>query len=223
MTVFPLHHPLTRTFLSRRYHDFYVVTISRLFYYCGMSVQTFFLYFVHDILHVESNPEAAVATLAILGQCTGAFTCYPVGFISDRFGGRRKPFVYVACALLASATLSISVITTFHQMVVISLILGAANGMYLTMDTSLAVDTLPENDDTESAQLLGIWGVAAFLGSALGPMVSGPLLSIFSETASVDGKPEEYSRLGYTLVYVLSAVYFTCSALALRYIQGNRG
>lgn len=187
-----------------------------------MSVQTFFLYFVHDILQVRSNPQAAVATLAILGQFTGALTCYPVGFISDRFGGRRKPFVYVACGILAIATLCISIITTFHQMVVLSLILGAANGMYLTMDTSLAVDTLPENDDTESAQLLGIWGVAAFLGSALGPMVSGPLLSFFSDTTLVDGQPEEYSRSGYVLVYALSALYFSCSALALRYVGGNR-
>jgi MFS family permease len=187
-----------------------------------MSVQTFFLYFVHDIIQIRTNPEAAVATLAILGQCAGALTCYPVGFISDRFGGRRQPFVYAACFLLAATTLAMSMVTTFHQMVILSLILGAANGMYLTMDTSLAVDTLPENNGTESAQLLGIWGVAAFLGSALGPMVGGPLLSIFSvhPTAMTnDDVPEEYSRAGYTLVYVLSAMYFTCSAFALLYIR----
>lgn len=192
-----------------------------------MSVQTFFLYFVHDIVHVRTNPEAAVATLAILGQCSAALTCYPVGYISDRYGGRRrKPFVYVACALLGTTTLAMSMVTTFHQMVILSLILGAANGMYLTMETSLAVDTLPEDDGTESAQLLGIWGVAAFLGSALGPMVGGPLLSMFrdhnnnaTELADDTSVPEEYSRAGYALVYVLSALYFSCSALALCYIR----
>lgn len=55
-------------------HDFFVVTVSRLFYYCGMSVQTFFLYFVHDIIHVKDDPEQVVAFLAILGQCSGALT-----------------------------------------------------------------------------------------------------------------------------------------------------
>jgi MFS family permease len=137
--------------------------------------------------------------------------------------------VYVACTLLAGTTLCMSMVTTFHQMVILSLILGAANGMYLTMETSLAVDTLPENDGTESAQLLGIWGVAAFLGSALGPMLGGPLLSFFSDHAAssvvVGGDdndvPEEYSRAGYALVYALSAVYFSCSAFALCYIRGH--
>ena len=29
------------------HHDFFVVTVSRLCYYCGLSVQTFFLYYLH--------------------------------------------------------------------------------------------------------------------------------------------------------------------------------
>eukprot|EP00531_Pseudo-nitzschia_arenysensis_P003340 CAMPEP_0116147864 /NCGR_PEP_ID=MMETSP0329-20121206/18008_1 /TAXON_ID=697910 /ORGANISM="Pseudo-nitzschia arenysensis, Strain B593" /LENGTH=99 /DNA_ID=CAMNT_0003643873 /DNA_START=23 /DNA_END=319 /DNA_ORIENTATION=- len=38
-------------------HDFFIVTVSRLFYYCGSSVQTFFLYFIHDIIGVTDDPE----------------------------------------------------------------------------------------------------------------------------------------------------------------------
>jgi len=73
-----------------------------------------------------------------------------------------------------------------EQMVAFCLILGGANGIYLTMDTSLAVDHLPKelddhngesdddaDEDSGSAQLLGVWGVAAFLGAALGPMIGG--------------------------------------------------
>ena len=138
-----------------------MVSLSRLFYYCGMSGQTFFLYFLHDILDVRKDPEAAVASLAILSQCSGALTCLPIGFISDRVGGRRKPFVYVACAFLALATLAIVFAQSMNDMVYVSLLLGAANGMYLTMDTSLAVDTLPTEGEDEAAQLLGTFGCAA--------------------------------------------------------------
>jgi hypothetical protein len=143
-----------------KYHDFFVVTVSRLCYYCGISVQTFFLYFVHDIINVKDDPEAAVAYLAILAQISGSLICYPIGVASDRlFGGRRKPFVYLACAMLGGLTVTMIFATTMPQMEMLCLILGAANGIYLTMETSLAVDTLPvDYDDGPSggnAQLLG--------------------------------------------------------------------
>ena len=225
-----------------RHHDFFVVTVSRLCYYCGMSVQTFFLYFVHDIIGVTQNPEAAVATLAILGQCSGALTCYPVGVVSDYvLGGRRTPFVYAACLVLGTATLILISATTMKEMRIFCVILGAANGVYLTMETSMAVDTLPndlvEDVDVGNAQLLGIWGVAAFLGSALGPMIGGPLLYIFGSstttttttstmesTAGQDDKTTEvstevYTLQGYAIVLTLSAFYFYASALTLRFIK----
>lgn len=210
---------------TTKYHDFFIVTMSRLFYYCGMSVQTFFLYFVHDILNVKENPEGIVAALAILGQFSGAFTCLPVGVLSDRLGGRRKPFVYVACAILASATLLLVFATRVRQMIVFCAILGAANGVYLTMDTSLAVDTLPDDLDgsSGSAQLLGIWGVAAFVGSAFGPMIGGPLLYLFGhKDTPVEDDVEEYSLTGYAVILGLSSLYFLCSAVTLRFTRDHR-
>ena len=89
------------------------------------------------------------------------------------------------------------------------------------METSLAVDTLPENyDDGPSgghAQLLGIWGVAAFLGSALGPMIGGPLLYFVGNPRAKDG--QDYSIHGYAVVLGLSTLYFLFSAISLRWIK----
>lgn len=210
---------------SSKYHDFYIVTISRTFYYMGISVQTFFLYFVHDIIRVKDDPEAAVALLAILGQCAGAITCFPVGMASDRFfNSRRKPFVYFACALLASATISTIFVTDMHHMIMACCVLGGANGIYLTMDTSLAVDTLPcEHHDASGnsghAQLLGVWGVAGFVGSALGPLIGGPLLFVFGRPILSSEGEVEYSIQGYGVVLFLSASYFLASALVLKLIR----
>lgn len=211
-----------------KYHDFFIVTVSRTFYYMGISVQTFFLYFVHDIIRVKEDPEAAVAILAILGQCAGALTCYPVGIASDKyFNSRRKPFVYFACAVLAGATVGTMFLTDMHQMVIACCLLGGANGIYLTMDTSLAVDTLPSEQQEDSngsghAQLLGVWGVAGFVGSALGPLVGGPLLYVFGNpTLSSDGEVE-YSIQGYGVVLSMSALYFLISALILKLIHNDR-
>lgn len=223
---------------ATRYHDFFIVTVSRTFYYMGISVQTFFLYFIHDIIHIHNNPESSVALLAILGQCSGAFTCFPVGLLSDKVcGGRRKPFVYLACIILSASMIALLFCTTMQQVTIIGLVLGGANGMYLTMDTSLAVDTLPkggmngvENADgnSETAQLLGVWGVAGFIGSALGPLLGGPLLYLVGHDEDITGDEssdslEEYSIYGYAVIICLSAFYFLVSAFLLRYVHDERG
>ena len=116
----------TYTIDIKEHHDFFIVTLSRLCYYCGSSVQTFFLYFLHDIIAV-TEPESAVATLAVVSQISGALICYPIGCISDQFcDGRRKPFVYIACTLLGCVTLSMIFAKTMEQMTILCFILGAA-------------------------------------------------------------------------------------------------
>lgn len=205
-----------------RHHDFFIVTLSRLCYYCGSSVQTFFLYFLYDIIRVTDDTESTVAMLAVVSQISGALFCYPVGFISDRFcDGRRKPFVYIACVLLGSVTFSMIFARTIQQMSILCFILGAANGGYLTMETSLAVDTMPNDyEDGPSggnAQLLGVWGVAAFLGSALGPMMGGPLLYFVGSYGPIQ-ENQDYSIYGYAAVLSLSTVYFLFSAVSLRWV-----
>ena len=112
-------------------HDFFIVTVSRLFYYCGSSVQTFFLYFIHDIIGVTDDPETAVAALAVVSQISGALVCYPVGWMSDKyFGGRRKPFVYVACTLLGGITSSMIFAKNMDNMTTLCFFFGAANGKF---------------------------------------------------------------------------------------------
>mmetsp|Transcript_12201 Transcript_12201/g.28963 ORF Transcript_12201/g.28963 Transcript_12201/m.28963 type:complete len:456 (+) Transcript_12201:404-1771(+) len=119
----------TYTIDIKENYDFFIVTISRLFYYCGSSVQTFFLYFVHDIIGVTEDPESTVATLAVISQISGALVCYPVGWISDKFcGGRRKPFVYIACTLLGGITSAMIFAKTMDTMTILCFCFGAANG-----------------------------------------------------------------------------------------------
>jgi hypothetical protein len=260
---------------TSHHYDFFIVTISRFFYYMGISSQTFFLYFIHDVLKQSvqtENPEAAVALLAIIGQSSGAITCYPVGILSDQYwNGRRKPFVYAACILLAIGNLALVMCTTLNQMIGVCILLGASNGMYLTMDTSLAVDTLEKDEevvvmeestsntdkgndekstivqqqqqqqqkDDGAAQLLGVWGVFGFIGSALGPLIGGTALLVIGnipaslststsdDTVTVvdannssgsNGAPF-YRIQGYEVLFSLSAFYFFCSALSLGFVK----
>ena len=70
---------------------------------------------------------------------------------------------------------------------------------------------------------LSVWGVAAFLGSALGPMIGGPLLYVFGhqEGTSDNGEDLPYLLKGYAVVLCLSTVYFSLSAISLRWVRDS--
>jgi MFS family permease len=68
--------------------------------------------------------------------------------------------------------------------------------------------------------LLQVWGIAAFLGSALGPMVGGPLLYFFGKDGIVD-EDQGYTIRGYAVILGLSSVYFFMSAATLRWVRNK--
>eukprot|EP00980_Cylindrotheca_fusiformis_P027791 scaffold22560_cov135-Cylindrotheca_fusiformis.AAC.2 len=200
-------------------HSFFLVTVSRLFYYCGVSSET--------IVLVLSRCSPKLSNLLSFAPSM----IYPVGIASDRLlGGRRKPFVYFACFILSGVMFAMIFASSMYQMHLLCIILGAGNGIYLTMETSLAVDALPHsrramrrdsNSSTSGgdAQLLGLWGIASFVGSTLGPLIGGPLLFIFGSEPEKLDEGQDYSILGYAIVLSLSASYFLLSALALQGVE----
>eukprot|EP00553_Chaetoceros_curvisetus_P013882 CAMPEP_0204642082 /NCGR_PEP_ID=MMETSP0717-20131115/51495_1 /ASSEMBLY_ACC=CAM_ASM_000666 /TAXON_ID=230516 /ORGANISM="Chaetoceros curvisetus" /LENGTH=201 /DNA_ID=CAMNT_0051662823 /DNA_START=441 /DNA_END=1042 /DNA_ORIENTATION=- len=191
-----------------------------------------------DTLEVDEEDEQKHDE-EIVGQTAGAVTCYPIGIISDQyFGSRRKPFVFFACFCLGMGNIALLSCTTLQQMIWVCILLGAANGMYLTMDTSLAVDTLEVDEEDEqkhdeetpegggekslhshdgAAQLLGVWGVFGFIGSALGPLIGGMTLLVLGKKDA--GPTQFYSMKGYEGVFLLSAFYFLCSSLSLLFVR----
>lgn len=181
----------------QRHGDFFYVTLSRTFYYMGISVQSFFLFYIHDILRHHSSlaresPQTIVSGLALLVQFSGVLTSYPAGYISDNyFYGERKPLIYWSCFFLSLGTFSLIFLRYLKSLEWICVVIGLANGGYLTMETSLAVDSLEnmkkkykqidlakqlqheehdpmknkvEDKKEGAAQMLGIWGVASFVG-----------------------------------------------------------
>eukprot|EP00520_Triparma_pacifica_P002235 CAMPEP_0118633498 /NCGR_PEP_ID=MMETSP0785-20121206/1029_1 /TAXON_ID=91992 /ORGANISM="Bolidomonas pacifica, Strain CCMP 1866" /LENGTH=302 /DNA_ID=CAMNT_0006524377 /DNA_START=335 /DNA_END=1243 /DNA_ORIENTATION=+ len=187
------------------HRDFYLVTVSRTFYYMGISSQTFFLYYLRDFVGVD-NPEAGVTILTVIAQAGAALASYPTGKVSDRLGGDRKAFIYLSCLVLAAGNTGFMLTKTLKAVVVTA----GGNGGYLAMDSALAVDTIPVKKD--SARYLGIWGIASFIGTALGPLVGGPVLYI------IGGRGEDggFDDLGYKALLFMSVVYFAIAARVLK-------
>merc|ERR1719473_832768 len=107
----------------------------------------------------------------------------------------RRPFIYGACVVLAAGNVANCFVRDRHDVFVVCGILGGANGVYLAMDAALALDTLPSGE--EAARFMGVWGIGCFLGSAIGPVLGGPLLMLCGHNPS---KPWAYSYTGYAIL-----------------------
>merc|ERR550534_390966 len=171
----------------------------------------FFLYYLKDMIHVD-NPDRTLSILAVVGLFGSMLTAYPAGKMSDSLNNGRKIYIYVSCGIMALSMTMFSGCETLKNVYILMCIIGLAQGCYQTMDYSIALDTLP--DPKQAARYMGIWGVAAFVGSSLGPMIGGPLL--WSNRTDIDG---QYSRFGYTVIWCLGAFYMVLSAFVLTFLK----
>lgn len=224
--------------------DFAIVWISRTLYYTGGSAQAFLQYFIRDrvrpsatpfldFLVPHDDPARATCAVALAGYVAGIFAALPAGSLSDSVG--RKPVVVFACVLMALSVLGIGVSTTPAQLLAFGLLGGLGNGAYQAVDLALAVDTLP--DPAQSAQYMGIWGVGAFIGITVGPLIGGPLLFGFGKLGTAKRQHQDYDKdygnedyypnansiYGYLALYFYSALCLLASAAILvRYVTKAR-
>lgn len=195
-----------------QHHDFFIVFIGRMLYYMGISSTSFFLYYLHDMVHAE-NPDLTLSLTAVVGLTGSMMTAYPSGKASDSLKNGRKIYIYVSCGVMAGGMMLFIACETLPPVYILMGVIGGAQGCFQTMDYCLALDSLP--NQKEAARFMGIWGVAAFVGSSVGPAIGGPTLYYVGQT----DVPGSFSRAGYACVWTIGAIYMLISAFVLRYLK----
>jgi len=145
-------------------------------------------------------------------KCPSLRMC-PCRRLSDVYG--RKPLVYAACAIMAIVYCGFAMSPSIEYVLLLGVGFGFGNGMFLSVDYALACDVLPSFET--AAQGLGVWGVSAFLGSTIGPLIAGPLLAYFGWTPN----PERYASAGYLAVNAVGAMYVSMAAFFLRNVSAR--
>jgi len=202
------------TFLPRgaTYRNFYLVLWTRALVTMGIySVFTFFLFFLKDILHVPDAPMQTSYLIAII-IAAGVPTSLIGGMLSDRYG--RKPFVYLSGGLMALASIIFIAVAFFPSlpfMFAVGALFGLGYGAYQAVDWALAIDVLPRGD--ASAKDMGIWHVSLVLPQVLAPAITGLTLTALKPSGLL---------LGYTVVFVMTAVWFVLGTVFVRAIRGVR-
>jgi MFS family permease len=192
--------------------DFFWVCAGRVFYYISTSGVVFLYYYIRDM--VVTSDEAAVrshlATLVITAQLVGAACSIPCSQLSNKVG--RKVVIYGANALMATTFVLYTIapkcgVFTWPAVLCAGICYGIGSGAYLSVDYALALDCMPAGKTT--AEAFGLWGVAGFLGSTVGPLLGGYLLSASVPTGShrwprAAEASEVYPWTGYALVLLLT-------------------
>ena len=68
---------------------------------------------------------------------------------------------------------------------------------------------------------MGLWGVGAFVGTTLGPIILGPMLQSYSITGK-DGKDDGFEDEGYFFVFLFGIVNITIAAALVSKVKGSR-
>eukprot|EP01043_Picozoa_sp_COSAG02_P002827 COSAG02_NODE_67_length_42609_cov_14.506681_10_plen_542_part_00 len=234
-------------FVSPTLHkDFFIVTMSRTMYYCGISTMAFLQYFFRDLVicgppydkdcvadaHGNGRIQdfmAKTALIAVYAQAGSAISAYPSGLASDAWG--RKPLVYMACLGMGAIYLFMPFFSGETLVMTLGFVWGVCNGCFVAVDFAIAIDTLP--DKQEAAKFLGVWGVSAFVGTTVGPITGGLALYFFGqmEDGLGGGGPVgageslltyRYSKYGYIAVMAFGAVWNVLSCIIINYVDFDR-
>jgi Na+/melibiose symporter-like transporter len=184
--------------IDRRFGRF---LISRtLFSLTFTTVQGFAFYFLKDVTDV-SDPAQATAGLITMSAVGMAVCAYPAGWLSDRLG-RRKVGFSAGLVGVASILLFLLFSKVFLLLMLASLLIGAAFGIYLSTNWALAADLAVKGNE---AGYLALANAATAIGSALSRLI-GPAID-FGNTLAADA--------GYTVMLVICLAAITTASVLL--------
>ena len=147
--------------------------------------------------------------MAVVAPVTGAsllLSAYPLGRLSDRVG--RKGILVGATLVAAGGAVSLLLVTTLFQVLVVSILLGAGVGAYFSTSWAMATDLVSAG---RTGQQMGVASAAAAAGASLAKL-AGPGIDVLNRLEGA---------LGYSVLLVACAVLFVLGAALLKPVPTN--
>jgi MFS family permease len=185
----------------RAYPDFAWAWITRFLMMLGNAMATLYLLFwLQDEVKVAEPAQSQTLLIGLYALGT-IITAVVAGRISDR-DGRRKIYVILATVVMATSAILLAFFPVLNVAMIAALILGLGYGMYLAVDQALITQVLPTAADR--GRDLGVINIANAAPQVLAPVIAAPIVT---------------SALGYTGLYVLTAVITLLSAVLVTRIR----
>ena len=181
--------------------DFAWAWLTRFLINLGNALGTLYLlFYLTDSVHY-GDPGTGVLILTVIYTLFAGLTAVPVGRISDRLG-RRKPFVFISCVVMAVAAVLLALVHTWTAAMAAAAVLGAGFGIYLAVDQALVTQVLPAALDR--AKDLGVINVANSGPQVLAPALAAPIVAWLG---------------GYTALYLATAVVTVLGGVLVRNVR----
>jgi len=195
--------------------DFFWVWFTRFLNAFGFYLVQNYLRFyltdrVVDFGFVGSGPEkAGMATnvLALLISVAGIFGALYAAKAADRIG--RKRVIYLAGSIMSVLLVPFAVVPNFYLILVLAAVFGFGYGAYLSADWALASDVIPNK--STPAKDMGVWSMSVTVVQFFTGMVG----------FLVDALNRNTAGLGYTVTFLLAAVFFFLSTVLVRQVRGS--
>ncbi|QHC57827.1 MFS transporter [Rathayibacter sp. VKM Ac-2760] len=189
--------------------DFTWVWIGKLCIGVGTAFfSTYQLYYLLDRLGFtveQAGQQLAVAGgLALLA--TVGFTILG-GFLSDKLH-RRKPFIYIASAMIASGMVLAAFAPDFGVYIIGAVLLSAGSGAFNSVDLALASEVLP--DPEAGGKWLSIYQISGTIATAVGPVIAPLLLAIGGGSGN------------YTALFIVGGLFALGAAVTASRVRGVR-
>lgn len=176
-----------------KYSDFALVWLGKFCLQFGFTFfSTYQLYLLLDRLGFTAEEAAGqlavVSGLSLVGMMGFAILG---GFLSDKLR-RRKPFIYLAAALIAAGLLTAAFAPNFVIFAIGGILLSAGTGAFTSVDLAMATDLLPEKD--KAGKYMSIYYISATIPGSIAPLVAPLILLIGGGDAN------------YELLFIFGAV-----------------
>lgn len=185
-------------------HDLLVTLFARAFMVLGMGLlNTYILYFFHDILHVTNAPlQTGITATAALG---GAIVASIIaGLLSDRVDRR---YVFVLSGLpMTIAGFGFAFAPTPDALFGYAALFGIGFGGVFSVGWALALDALPEMGDV--GRDLGVWSTLSGLPSIAAPAFGAWMIGL-----------GHTPRDGYRIMFAAATACFALGALVVLFVR----
>jgi MFS family permease len=185
-------------------HDLVVTAFARAFMVLGMGLlNTYILFFFHDILHVANAPLRTGITAS--GALGGAIVASVIaGVLSDRVDRR---LVFVASGVpMVIAGFGFAFAPTPGALIGYAALFGVGFGGVFSVGWALALDALPEMGDV--GRDLGIWSTLSGLPAIAAPAFGAWMIGLGATP-----------RDGYRLMFAVATACFAAGALTVLLVR----
>jgi MFS family permease len=178
-----------------------------LFWAAAVSMRTFLLNYLQDVLNLSPAETQALSSRIILLLGAGVFLLVlPAGAVADRIG--RRPLLITAGLLAAAGAMLFVFLRDVNLLFLAGGLLAAGAGIFTSASWALATDIVPKE---EGALYLGLANAATVLGSISGRL-GGPVIDGLNGLTGT-------TTAGYIVVFGLAVLFFMGSSMAVLKIK----